>query len=79
MDEGEGIVNDDEYWKAIQRLEKINKKITTLVKNWNKESKLAKNSNKVVEIEEFYRPYMDQYNVMTDNIMSDSQPGENIN
>ena len=62
MDEGEGIVNDDEYEKAIQRLEKINKKITTLVKNWNEESKLAKNSNKVAEIEEFYRPYMDQYN-----------------
>ena len=64
MDEGEGIVNDDEYEKAIQRLfkEKINKKITTLVKNWNEESKLAKNSNEVAEIEEFYRPYMDQYN-----------------
>ena len=62
MDEGEGIVNDDEYEKAIQRLEKINKKITTLVKNWNEESKLAKNSNEIAEIEEFYRPYMDQYN-----------------
>ena len=62
MDEGEGIVNDDEYEKAIQRLEKINKKITTLVKNWNEESKLAKNSNEVAEIEEFYRAYMDQYN-----------------
>ena len=62
LDEGEGIVTDDEYEKAIQRLEKINKKITTLVKNWNEESKLAKNSNEVAEIEEFYRPYMDQYN-----------------
>ena len=30
--------------------------------NWNEESKLAKNSNEVAEIEEFYRPYMDQYN-----------------
>ena len=59
---GKGIVNDDEYERAIQRLEKINKKITTLVKNWNEESKLAKNSNEVVEIDEFYRPYMDQYN-----------------
>ena len=37
LDEGEGIVNNDEYEKAIQRLEKINKKITTLVKNWNEE------------------------------------------
>ena len=62
LDEGEGIINDDEYERAIQRLEKINKKITTLVKNWNEESKLAKNHNKVVEIDEFYRPYMDQYN-----------------
>ena len=62
LDEGEGIINDNEYKKAIQRLEKINKKITTLVKNWNEESKLAKNSNEVAEIEEFYRPYMDQYN-----------------
>ena len=32
------------------------------MKNWNEESKLAKNSNEVVEIEEFYRPYTDQYN-----------------
>ena len=62
LEEGEGIVNDDEYERAIQRLEKINKKITTLVKNWNEESKSAKNSNEVVEIDEFYRPYMDQYN-----------------
>ena len=33
-----------------------------MVKNWNEESKLAKNSNEVAEIGEFYRPYMDQYN-----------------
>ena len=62
LDEGEGIVNDDEYEKAIQRLEKINKKITTLMTNWNEESKQAKNTNEITEIEEFYRPYMDQYN-----------------
>ena len=62
LDKGEGIITDDEYRKAIQRLEKINKKITTLVKNWNEESKLAKNSNEEAEIAEFYRPYMDQYN-----------------
>ena len=47
---------------TIQRIEKINKKITILVKNWNEESKLAKNYNEVVEIDKFYRPYMDQYN-----------------
>ena len=62
LDEGKGIINDDKYERAIQRLEKINKKITTLVKNWNEESKLAKNHNEVVEIDEFYRPCMDQYN-----------------
>ena len=62
MDEAEGIVNDDEYEKAIQRLEKKNKKITTLMKNRNEECKQAKNTNEVTEIEEFYRPYMDQYN-----------------
>ena len=62
LDEGEGIINDDEYERAIQRSEKINEKITTLMKNWNEESKLAKNPNEVVEIDEFYRPYMDQYN-----------------
>ena len=62
LDESEGIVNGEEYERAIQRLEKINKKITTLMKNWNEESTLAKNSNEVAEIEEFYRPYMDQYN-----------------
>ena len=62
LDKSEGIINDDEYERAIQRLEKINKKITTLVKNWNEESKSAKNSNEEVEIDKFYRPYMDQYN-----------------
>ena len=62
LNEGEGIINDDEYEKAIQRLQKINKKITTLMKNWNEESKQAKNTTEVTEIEDFYRPYLDQYN-----------------
>ena len=43
LEEGEGIVNEDEYEKAVQRLEKINKKITILMQNWNEESKQAKN------------------------------------
>ena len=42
LEEGEGIVNDDEYERAICRIEKINEKITTLARNWNEESKLAK-------------------------------------
>ena len=32
-----------------------------MVRNWNEESKLAKTPTKVIEIDEFYRPYMDQY------------------
>ena len=62
LEEGKGIVNEDEYEKAVQRLEKINKKITILMQNWNEESKQARNTNEITEIEEFYRPYMDQYN-----------------
>ena len=62
LEEGEGIVNDDEYERAIHRIEKINKKITTLVRNWNEESKSAKTPTEVIEIDEFYRPYMDKYN-----------------
>ena len=62
LEEGEGIVNDDEYERAVCRIEKINKKITTLVRNWNEESKSTKTPTEVIEIDEFYRPYMDQYN-----------------
>ena len=62
LEEGEGIVNDDEYERAIRRIEKINKKITTLVRNWNEESKSTKTPTKVIEFDEFYRPYMDQCN-----------------
>ena len=62
LEEGGGIINDDEYERAVHRIEKINKKITTLVRNWNEESKLAKTPTQVIEIDEFYRPYMDQYN-----------------
>ena len=62
LEEGEGIVNEDEYEKAVQRLEKINKKINILMQNWNEESKQTRNTNEITEIEEFYRPYMDQYN-----------------
>ena len=62
LEEGEGIVNEDEYEKAVHRLEKIHKKITILLQNWNEESKQARNTNEITEIEEFYRPYMDQYN-----------------
>ena len=62
LEEGEGIVNDDEYERAVRRIEKINKKITILVKNWNEDSNLANTPTELIEIDEFYRPYMDQYN-----------------
>ena len=62
LDEGEGIVNDDEYERAVHRIEKINKKITIFVKNWNEESNSANMPTELIEIDEFYRPYMDQYN-----------------
>ena len=62
LEEGEGIVNDDEYERAVRRIEKINKKITTLVRNWNEESKSAKAPTEVIEIDEFFRPCIDQYN-----------------
>ena len=62
LEEGEGIANEDEYEKAVCRLEKINKKISILLQNWNEGSRQARNINEITEIEEFYRPYMDQYN-----------------
>ena len=33
-----------------------------MLQNWNEESRQARNINEITEIEEFYRPYMDQYN-----------------
>ena len=42
LEEGEGIINDDEYERAVHRIEKINKKITILVRNWNEENNSAK-------------------------------------
>ena len=62
LEEGEGIINDDEYERAVCRIEKINKKIAILVTNWNEESNLANTPTELIEIDDFYRPYMDQYN-----------------
>ena len=33
-----------------------------MVRNWNEESKSAKTPTESIEIDEFYRPYMNQYN-----------------
>ena len=53
LGEDEGIVNRDEYEKAVHRLEKINKKISILLQNWSEESRQARNTNEITEIEEF--------------------------
>ena len=60
--EGEGIVNDDAYERPICRIQKINWKLTTLIKNWNEESESGKTPKELVEIDTFYRTYMGQYN-----------------
>ena len=62
LDEGEGIVNDDEYERAVHWIEKINKKITILVRNWKEDSNSANTPTELIEVDEFYRPYMDRYN-----------------
>ena len=62
LDEDEGILNNDEYKRAVHQIEKINKKITILVRNLNEDSNLANTPTELIEIDEFYRPYMDQYN-----------------
>ena len=61
LGEDKGIVNDDEYQVAVQRLQQIDRKIT-LIKNWNEESKMAKTPTDLVDIDMFYRNYMDKYN-----------------
>ena len=33
-----------------------------MVRKWNEESNLANTPTELIEIDEFYRPYMDQYN-----------------
>ena len=54
LGDDEGIINDDEYEHAVCRLQKINLKITILIKNWNEESKLAKTPEELVKIDTFY-------------------------
>ena len=52
LEEGEGIINDDKYESTVHRIGKINKKITTLVRNWNEESNSAKTPTELIEIDE---------------------------
>ena len=62
LGEDEGIINDDEYEQAVRRLQKINLKVTSLIKNWNEESKIAETPEELTEIDTLYRAYMDKYN-----------------
>ena len=59
LGEDEGIINNDEYEHAVHRIQKINLKITTLIKNWNEESKSVKTPEELVEMDTFYQTYMD--------------------
>ena len=54
LGEDEGIINNDEYEHAVCRIEKINLKISTLIKNWSEESKSAKTPEELVEMDMFY-------------------------
>ena len=54
LGDDEGIINDDECKHAVHRIQKINLKIITLIKNWNEESKSAKTPEELVEIDTFY-------------------------
>ena len=42
LDEKEGVMTEKEYSSTVKRLEKISKKTTVLMRNWNAESKIAK-------------------------------------
>ena len=42
LDEKEGVMTEKEYSSAVKHLEKIAKKTTVLMRNWNAESKVAK-------------------------------------
>ena len=61
LDEKEGVMTEQEYSSAVKRLEKIAKKITILMKNWNAEGKTAKSKEEKKEIDIYYRRYLDHY------------------
>ena len=61
LDEKEGVMTEQEYSNAIKRLEKITKKTTILMRNWNAEGKTAKSKEEKREIDIYYRRYLDHY------------------
>ena len=61
LDEKEGVMTEQEYSSAVKRLEKITKKTTILMRNWNAEGKTAKSKEEKREIDIYYRRYLDHY------------------
>ena len=61
LDEKEGVMTEQEYSSTVKRLEKITKKITILMRNWNAEGKIAKSKEEKREIDIYYRRYLDHY------------------
>ena len=61
LDENVGVMTEQEHSSAIQHLEKITKKTTILMRNWNAEGKTAKSKEEKREIDIYYRRYLDHY------------------
>ena len=61
LDEKEGVMTEQEYSNTVKRLEKIAKKTTILMRNWNAEGKIAKSKEDKKEIDIYYRRYLDHY------------------
>ena len=61
LDENEGVMTEQEYSSAVKRLEKITKKTTILMRNWNAEGKTATSKEEKREIDIYYRRYLDHY------------------
>ena len=61
LDEKEGVMTEQEYTSTAKHLEKITKKTTILMRNWNAEGKIAKSKEERKEIDIYYRRYLDHY------------------
>ena len=51
LDEKEGVMTEQEYSSTVKCLEKIAKKTTILMRNWNEEGKIAKSREEKKEID----------------------------
>ena len=61
LDENEGVMTEQEYSSAVKCLEKITKKTTILMRNWNAEGKTATSKEEKRDIDIYYRRYLDHY------------------